>query len=444
MEDLTQGKVAGKLLRFTAPILLGSVFQQLYNVVDSIIVGQVLGDEALSAVGASFPVQFLLIAVVSGISGGASVVVAQHFGAGRQPEVKGSIHTFLLFLLAASAVVMALGLFLGRRIFVWTQLPESVLDMATLYLDINLLGVWALFGFNGISYVLRALGDSKTPFYYLLISTLTNIVFDLAFVVWLDMGVAGAAWATVLSQAGALLTGLWHLGRKHPELELRPRSIRFEARHLRDITRVGLPSGLQQLLAAGGLTALYGLVNPYGTTIVAAYSVAMKIESFALLPSFGLARALTVFVGQNCGAGKQERIGLGLRATGLVAAAFALSGTALVVLARGPLFRLFTTDEQVVAAGGLYLSIVAPFYLCFYWMIALGAIYRGVGLTWVPTLVSLFSLWVFRLPLSWWLDGAYGLHGLWWGTSIGWLAGMLMALAFHLGGGWRKAFPKAP
>ena len=223
MHDLTSGRPASLILRFATPMLLGNVFQQLYNVTDSIIVGKFLGKEALAAVGASFPLIFMLVSFIIGIASGSTIIIAQYFGAKDMVKVRRSIDTMYIFLFFASLLVGILGIVFSEPIFRLIRLPEEVIPQAALYMQVYFTGILFFFGFNGTSAVLRGLGDSKTPLYFLIISTLTNIVFDLLFVVVFGWGIAGAALATVLSQAGAFVTLIVYLNRKHLLINLSDR-----------------------------------------------------------------------------------------------------------------------------------------------------------------------------------------------------------------------------
>ena len=221
MKDLTVGKEGKLILQFAMPMLFGNMFQQLYNVVDSIIIGNYIGKEALAAVGAAFPIIFLLIAMIIGLGSGFTIIISQYFGSKNIKQVKRTIDTTYVILFFASILVTLVGILFSRPLFRLTQLPEDVIPQASAYLDIYFLGTIFFFGFNGTAAILRGMGDSKTPLYFLILSTLTNIIFDLLFVVQFGWGIEGAAWATVLSQGGAFFTAIIYLNKKHPIVNIK-------------------------------------------------------------------------------------------------------------------------------------------------------------------------------------------------------------------------------
>jgi len=267
LKDLTIGKESKLILQFATPMLLGNVFQQMYNIVDSIIIGNYIGKEALAAVGASFPIIFTLISLVIGFATGATIIIAQYFGAKQIEKVKRTIGTLYIFLFFASIVLSILGIVFSGDIFKLIQLPEDVFPYAKLYLNIYLSGLIFFFGFNGTAAILRGLGDSKTPLYFLIFATLTNIVFDLLFVIVFKWGVAGVAIATVISQGGAFITAILYLNKTHKVVNLSISKLHFDKTIFNQSIRIGLPSGLQQTIVSLGLLAIVWIVNLFGTNV---------------------------------------------------------------------------------------------------------------------------------------------------------------------------------
>ena len=437
MKDLTEGKEGKLILQFAMPMVFGNVFQQLYNVVDSIIIGNYIGKEALAAVGASFPIIFLLIALVIGLGSGFTIIVSQYFGAKKYDQVRRTIDTTYIILFFAAILITITGIAFSGPIFRLTELPESVLPQAKEYLNVYFLGTIFFFGFNGTSAILRGMGDSKTPLYFLIIATITNILLDLLFVVVFEWGVRGAAFATVLSQAGAFFTAVIYLNKRHPIVNISFRKYIFDRDILRSSVRIGLPSGLQQTFVAAGLIALYGIVNQFGTSTIAAYSVATRIDSFASLLAMNFAAALAAFVGQNLGANKPERIKAGFRSTWLITSAISLTISAVVILFGKSLMGLFTPDPKVIAIGNDYLVIVSSFYIVFSTLFVVSAVMRGAGDTLVPMFITLFALWVVRVPASYLLAEHLGVKGIWWAVPLGWSAGMILAYLYYLTGKWK-------
>ncbi|MBW6460034.1 MAG: MATE family efflux transporter, partial [Bacteroidales bacterium] len=315
MKDLSVGNESKLIFHFALPMLLGNVFHQLYHIVDSIIVGNYIGKEALAAVGASFPFIFMLVSLVVGIAIGATIIIAQYFGAKDIHNVKRTIDTLFIIMFFASIVVMLAGILLSGPVFRLTGLPEEIMPQAIEYFNVYLLGAVFFFGFNSINAVLRGLGDSKTPLYFLIISTILNIVLDLFFVIGLNWGVKGVAVATIISQAVAFFLAVIYLNRKHEVINVSWRRYEFDKLIMNKSVRIGFPVGFQQAFVAMSMLAMYWLVNRFGADATAAYSVAFRIDSFASMPAMNFAMALSSFVGQNLGAQKPERVGRGFVAS---------------------------------------------------------------------------------------------------------------------------------
>ena len=427
------------------PMLAGNVFQQLYNVVDSIVVGRIIGKQALAAVGANFPFIFALISFVVGITIGATVVISQYFGAKKNDLVKKAIDTIYIFLFFASILVTGLGIFLSKYIFQLIDLPADVLPQAVSYFNVYAVGFIFFFGFAGTSSILRGLGDSKTPFYFLAFSTLINIGLDLLFVWGLHWGIKGAAAATVISQAVAFFAIILYLNRYHQFVDFRPKTMKFDKEVFKKSLKIGLPTGFQQTFVSLGFLGLYRIVNMFGTSTIAAYSVAIRIGSFASMPAMNFSSALSTFVGQNIGAGKMERIHKGLKITLLMANSVAIVISALAIIFAEPLMAVFTPDAGVIAIGKQYLLIVPFFYVLFATLFSLNGVMRGAGDTLIPMFVTLISLWVVRIPVSYWLSLKFGTVGIWWGIPIAWVVGLTLAFIYYKSGRWkRKAIVKHP
>jgi len=438
MRDLTLGKESKLIFNFAVPMLLGNVFQQLYNVVDSIIVGRFIGKEALAAVGSSFPIIFTLISLIIGIGTGATIIIAQYFGAKDIENVKRTIDTLYIFLFIASIVMGIIGIILSGPIFELIKLPEEVIPMAKLYLTIYFSGMVFFFGFNGTAAILRGLGDSKTPLYFLIISTIINIILDVLFVIVFKWGIAGVAIATIISQAGAFFTAIIYLNKTHEIINLSFRKLIFDKSIFRKSIRIGFPVGFQQAFVALSFLAMYWIVNLYGTDVTAAYAVAVRIDSFAAMPAMNFAAALATFVGQNLGANKPERVKKGFYATLKMTAIVSLSVSAVAILFSNKIMGLFTNDQNVIYIGARYLLIVSPFYITFTWMFVVGAIMRGAGDTVIPMFITLFVLWVVRIPVSYWLSETIGVEGIWWGIPIAWVLGVILSYFYYLTGRWRS------
>lgn len=439
MKDLSVGKESSLIFKFAMPMVLGNVFQQLYNVIDSIVVGNYIGKEALAAVGASFPIIFTLISLIIGIATGSTIIIAQYFGAKNIEKVKKAIDTLFIFLFFASVIMSAIGIYFAEDIFRLIKLPEEAIPGATLYLQIYLSGLIVFFGFNGISAILRGLGDSKTPLVFLVIATCINIVLDLVFVIWFGWGITGVALATLIAQTCAFVGGIYYLNRNHDVINLSwRRSLKFDKFIFKKSVGIGLPIGLQQVFVALGMMAMYWLVNPFGTNTAAAYSVVFRIDAFASMPAMNFAGALSTFVGQNIGAGKPERVRRGLIATFGMTSVIAITVSLIAIIFSRPLMSMFTSDVEVIEIGVQYLSIVSIFYIAFTSMFTIGAVMRGAGDTLIPMIITFIALWVVRIPLCYFLSLKMGAIGIWWGIPIAWVFGMTFSYLYYLTGKWKS------
>ena len=437
MKDFTVGKEAKLILQFSVPLVLGNIFQNLYNIIDSIIVGRYIGKEALGAVGASFPIIFALISLVIGVGSGASTVISQYFGAKKIDEVKRTIDTIFIFFLGSSILITILGIVFSEHIFILLGLPEDIMPEALSYLNIYLLGMFFFFGFSGISSILRGLGDSKTPLYFMMIATVNNILLDLLFVVVFKWGIQGAAFATILSEGGAFLTAVIYLNKKHPIIKLSFRKYLFDRDIFKSCIRIGLPTGFQQSFVAFGMMAIMSIVNGFGTNAVAAYAAAMRIDSFVKLPAITFSSALSAFVGQNLGAFEEKRAKTGLKATLLFSTIYCIIASLLIILFGKHIMSLFTTDSDVIKIGQDYLLIVSSFYLLFSVMFSFTGFLRGAGATLIPMIATFTALYIVRIPAAIFISGMIGVNGIWWAEPMGTFIGMLILLAYYRSGKWK-------
>ncbi|HUS86295.1 MAG TPA: MATE family efflux transporter [Bacteroidales bacterium] len=439
MVDMTTGKEGKHILKFALPMLAGNIFQQLYNIVDSVIVGNFLGKEALAAVGASFPVIFVLISMIIGLASGITIVISQYFGAKDYDSVRRAVDTMYITLLFASIVTTVIGIIFSEEIFRLLNLPEDVMPIALDYLNIYLLGMIGFFGFNATSAILRGLGDSKTPLYFLIISTVTNIGLDLLFVIVFNMGVKGVALATIISQGGAFLTAALYLNKYHELINISLKNLVFDRLIFTQSYKIGLPTGLQQTFVALGIMAIMGIVNSFGTDVIAAFSVASRLDAIATIPAMILAQALATFVGQNLGANKPERVRSGLWSTVLISTVVTFSTTLIIIFFGSFFMDAFTNDTTVIRIGHEYLTIVSLFYMLFAMMFIFMGVMRGAGDTLIPMLITLLSLWLVRVPLAYILSSRVGNEvGIWWSFPIGWAVGLILAASYYSTGRWKK------
>lgn len=437
MKDLTTGNVRRKIFHFALPMLIGNLFQQFYNIVDTIIVGNFIDKQALAAVGASFPVIFTLISFVIGIGSGANIVISQYYGAKNYKQVVRAIDTIFIFMFMVSILVTTTGLLFGEAIFKLLQLPVNLIPQALDYFKIYIAGAFLFFGFYTTSSILRGLGDSKTPVYFIAIATVFNILFDLLFIGVFKWGIQGAAIATVISQGGAFITAVFYLNKTHELIQFSLKNLVFDVAIFKESLRIGLPTSFQQSSIAIGMTALMGIVNQFGTSVIAAYSVGMRLNSLATLPAMNFGSALSMFVGQNLGAKKISRVRKGYVSTILMSATISLLVSAIMICFGEELMHLFTTDKEVISIGAEYLTIVGSFYIVFSVMFSTIGVLRGAGATIITMISSILALWAVRIPIAWLLSGTIGYTGIWWANPIGWAAGLAIVLSYYLSGRWK-------
>jgi putative MATE family efflux protein len=441
MKDLTKGNELKLILYFALPMLLGNLFQQIYSFTDSAIVGKFVGNEALAAIGASFPLIFVLIALAVGIANGINIIISQYFGAKDFEKVEAAIDTMYLFSFAAGILLTVIGLVISKPVFKLINIPEEIMPHALTYFRIYTAGFILMFGYYATAGILRGLGDSKTPLYFLIFSTILNIGLDLLFILVWGWGIKGAAIATVISQGVAFLLGAWYLRRKGSIINLHFRTFIFDKEIFRQAMRVGLPSGMQQTFVSLGGILLFWIVNDFGTNTIAGYSAALRIDSLATLPAMQFAAALSTFVGQNIGAHRHDRVRRGFILSWWMSTGVAVFVTLMVVLFRTPLMSLFTNDPDVIHAGNQYLVIVSAFYVVFNSMFLTNGVLRGAGATIIPMFITLISIWVLRIPVSYALSRDWsGLAetGIWWGIPVAWGFGAIASYTYYLSGKWKR------
>jgi putative MATE family efflux protein len=438
MKDLTQGNEAKLIFSFTMPMLIGNVFQQSYSVVDSMIVGRILGKTALAAVGASFPILFLVVALLIGVTIGFSVLISQYFGAKDMAGVRRTVDTAYVLIFFGSIIMTAAGLLLTGPILRMISTPAEIMPQAALFLRILFSGMVFMFGYNAISAILRGLGDSKTPLYFIMFSTALNAFLVMFFVMVCHWGIAGSAFATVLATASSFIAGIVYLRRHHEMLRPRLHGLEFDWAIFKKSLAIGLPAGIQQMLVAMGMMAVTRIVNGFGTDAIAAFTAAGRMDTFAVMPAMNLSAAISTFTGQNIGAGKMERVHNGLKVSMAMGTVISLATSAVMLLFGRQLMGFFTPDEAVIAIGWHYLAIVGGFYMVFSAMFVMGGVLRGAGDTLVPMLFSVLSLWLIRIPIAAWLSKSMGTDGIWWSSPVSWMVGLALTVIYYRAGRWKN------
>ena len=437
MQDFTSGHEGKLIFKFAAPMLIGNIFQQLFSVVDSIVVGKFIGKEALAAGGASFPVIFIMVSMIIGLVMGTTVVISQYFGAKDYVKVKRAIDTMYIYSAIIGIITTIIGILISEPLLRLIDLPEEIMPQAVLYLKIYLGGIIIFFGFNGTSAVLRGLGDSKTPLYFLIIASIANIILVVLFVGVFNWGVAGAAYATLIANGIAFGLAIWWINKTHKIIRIAIRGLHFDRETFQQSLRIGLPTGVQQTLVAMGAIALLDIVNKFGTDVIAGYSVASRLDSLALIPAMSFSQALSTFVGQNIGANKPERIKAGLIATIKMSGIVTIVTTIFIVFFGHVIMKMFTNDSEVIRLGDQYLTIVSLFYITFTMMFIYNGVTRGAGDTFLPMMFSILSLWIIRIPFAWYFSGEIGVSGIWWSIPAGWIVGLALSYFYYKTGRWK-------
>lgn len=398
INQITEGIIWQQLLLFFFPIVFGTFFQQLYNTIDTVIVGQFVGKAALASVGGSATQLInLVVGFFTGLSSGASVVIAQFFGSKDEHSVKESLHTAYAFSILGSIVISALGIGLAPQLLRWMNTPEELLADSTLYLRIYFAGILFVFIFNVGSSILRAVGDSKNPLYYLIACCFINIFLDLLFVIVFHLGVAGVAYATFLSQAISALLVTHKLMTSHSILTLKIRDIRLHKNVLKSQLWIGLPAGFQSVMYSISNVIIQAALNRFGTDTVAAWSAYGKLDAIFWMVSGAIGISITTFVGQNYGARKYDRVHKSVRICLGIDSIISVILIVFLMLFRVPLFRLFTQDPSVIRIGSDMLALITPCYIFFVFIEVLAGALRGMGDVMIPTLITLLGVCVLRL-----------------------------------------------
>lgn len=395
--DMCNGPLFSKILIFALPIMAMNILQLLFNAADMVVVGQFTGREALAAVGATGSLINLIVNLFMGLSVGTSVIVAQDYGAGQPGAVSRSVHTSIAVSIISGLVVMILGLILCEPLLEMMGTPEDIIDLSVLYMKIYFIGIPAAMVYNFGAAILRAVGDSRRPMYYLIVSGIVNVIFNLFFVIVLHMGVAGVAWATVISQYLSLLLIMICLYRSDGSIRFMPRQMRIDAKKLKDIVKIGLPAGLQGLLFSISNVLIQSAVNSFGSTMVAASSAASNVEGFVGTTMNAYYNAAITFTGQNMGAKKYDRIDTVAKVcTALIFITWIILGGATVIFGK-PLLGFYTSDPEVIELGMLRMKVMMVVYFTCGVMNVYPGLTRGMGFSVMPMLCTLVGACLMRI-----------------------------------------------
>lgn len=442
---MTQGKPWKSILQFTLPMLIGNIAQQLYSTVDSIVVGNYVGDNALAAVGSVMPILNMILVLFVGISAGASIMVSQYFGAKDRESLSHTIGNCITATIIACIALIAVALPILRPLLKILNTPESIFEWCVDYLSISIIGVAGLAYYNILSGIIRGLGDSFSALVYLLVATVVNIVLDIYFVAGLGMEVAGVALATVIAQFISSALCMLKLSRMKEFFDFGVKYMKPRAKYIKTVVRLGLPSGLTQAIFSSAMIVVQSLTNQFGEAFIAANVIIMRVDGFAMMPNFSFGMALTTYAGQNVGANRYDRVIKGAKQGTFMAVACSAAITGVILLFGKYLMMLFTDTASLVDMSNKLMRILAVGYIAMAVTQSLSGIMRGAGDTTTPMWISLITSVAVRVPL------AYGIsfmtrtpelpHGIKECIQISllctWVMGAILTFVFYRIGKWK-------
>ena len=437
---LTEKKPFHALLIFALPIIIGNMFQQLYTLADSAIVGRYVGITALAAVGASTSLTNIFIFIAAGGGMGASVIVSRYFGAKIYGKMKSAVYTAMISFLLLSTALAALGLIFGKDILVLLKTPADAFPLAEEYLNIYFYGLPLLFMYNVISSMFNALGKSKIPLVFLVFSSVLNVVLDVYMVTELGMGISGVAWATFIAQGISALLSFTVFMLEMKRFDEKCERI-FDKAELSTMTRVALPSILQQSTVSIGLMLVQSAVNSFGSEVLAGFTASMRVESLVIVPFIAIGNALSSYTAQNLGAGKAERVTVGYRTANAMVALFAVIIFIFLNFCKAPILSFFLGDELTPLAmetGIGYMTYMAWFYALLGFKMSTDGVLRGSGDMVIFTVANLINL-AMRVLLATNLAPIFGVHMVWYVVPIGWAVNVALTVMQYRRGKWQKA-----
>lgn len=444
--DMTVGKPWTSIVMFSIPMLIGNIAQQLYNTVDSIVVGHYVGDNALAAVGSAGPLFNMLLVLFVGISAGVGIMVSQYFGAKKREDLSGTIGTAITLTALVSLVLMFLTPPIVRPMLRLLNTPATILEDCASYLSILMIGVAGLAFYNILSGILRGMGDSFSALVYLLIATVINIVLDVLFVAKFNMGVAGVSLATVIAQGTSSVMCLMKLMRMRAVFDLGKKELKMSGKYVRQIVRLGIPSGVSQAIFSSAMIVVQSLTNSFGEMFIAANVIIMRVDGFAMMPNFSFGTAMTTFAGQNIGAKKYDRVLKGAKQGTTIAVCTSAVITLAILVFGKYLMQVFTSTAELVDMSVYLMRILAVGYIAMAITQCLAGVMRGAGDTVTPMWLSLFTTVIVRVPIAYGISFLTRTPELPFGrfecvhTSllITLLTGAVLHVIFYMRGRWRK------
>lgn len=433
MRDMTKGSVTKSMLLFAAPMALGNLLQQFYNVADTLIVGKFLGADALAAVGSSYTLMVFLTSIILGLCMGAGVLFSMLFGAGEREEMKQSFVISFGFIGTVSVVIEAAVIIFLEQIIKLLQIPAEITVLTYDYLNVIFIGLFFTFIYNFFASLLRAVGNSEAPLIFLAVSAVLNIILDVLFILKFNMGVGGAAWATVTAQAVSAVGIAAYFFKAMPELCPEKRHFKRSKVLFKRLCQYSLLTCVQQSVMNFGILMVQGLVNSFGVTVMAGFAAAVKVDSFAYMPVQDFGNAFSTFIAQNYGAGNKDRIKKGIKSAVICAVFFCAVISVLVVIFAEPLLHIFLNSSEIgaVAVGVQYLHIVGAFYFGIGCLFLLYGLYRGVGKPGMSVVLTIISLGT-RVGLAYALAPHFGVTAIWWAIPIGWVLADAAGFGYYI------------
>ncbi len=437
VKDLTVGKPEEVLWKFSIPMFISVIFQQMYNIADSVIAGKFAGEDALAAVGASYPITMIFMAIAVGSNIGCSVVISQLFGGKQYKKMKTAVYTTLTASAVLSLALTVAGLFGTDGLMRLIQTPDNIFDDGALYLGIYIGGFLFLFLYNICTGIFQSLGDSKTPLYFLICSSVGNVVLDWVFVAVFHWGVAGVAWATFLAQGVSCILAFAALMVRLRGIETEGPVPKFEWDMLAHVGRIAVPSILQQSFISIGNIFIQGLINGYGSSVIAGYSAAVKLNTFTITSFTTLANGLSSFTAQNIGAGQTDRVKRGFYAGVRLALGVALPFFLAFFFLGNVMISMFMEEGGTMAmeTGVTFLKVVSPFYFVISLKLMADGVLRGAG-DMMHFMIATFTDLILRVALAYLLSSRMGTIGIWISWPIGWAVAAALSMGFYLSGKW--------
>lgn len=437
---MTQGTPWKHILRFAMPVLAGSLLQQLYNTVDTIVVGNYAGEDSLSAVGTTGTITFLLLAIAIGLSAGNGVVVAQFYGAKKEKEVREAASTGIILMMILGLAITGIGLLLAVVLFNnLVAVSDEIIDLTLLYSRIYVVGIIFQYGYNIFSSILRAIGDSAATLYFLLISSVINVLLDLLFVAGFKWGVAGAAIATVIAQAVSFVAAYIYMVKKYPVFNFKLKDFIWKSEMARKTVAVGFPIALQMIIVSLGLTFIQRAVNEFGKTMTASFTVGQRIEMYLNLPCNALQTTLATYTGQNIGAGKIDRVKKGVKQAVFMSFVMSVAIAIVIFILSDDIIGLFGIGPEAANYCGAHIKAISMINFVLATYIPLFGVFQGAGHGGVPTVVATCALGT-RVFVTYLVryTSFLGYRIIWWNGLFGFAVGCTIAWTYYLSGKWMK------